>query len=299
MNTSKSHRALLVLLALLVLAASWFNPATERARIEVQGGLERALTVFAAARALGAVVSVAQGTQVAIQPAGVGVGLAPGQALQPLNHLIDQFAEVMLVASVSFGIQLLLLSIGTHWVVSALVSLAVCAVIFLRWKAATFSSRWLQPLLVLLLVIRFAVPLSVLGNEALYRWFMADEFRKELTVIQQSPTTLVSSKDSLVATKQSFWERLMEWRKTPGSKDEVASNEASLMARFQEWLKSLPDVKAQYDAILEAASEWSRSIVKLIAYFVVQTILFPIAFLWLVWFLAKLGMRAVFPADKT
>lgn len=298
MNTSKSQPALLVLLALLVLAASWFNPATERARTEVQGGLERALTVFAAARALGAVVSVAQGTQVALQPAGVGVGLAPGQALQPLNHLIDQFAEVMLVASVSFGIQLLLLNIGTHWVVSALVSLAICAVIFLRWKGATTSSRWLEPLLVLLLVVRFAVPISVLGNEALYRWFMADEFRKELTVIQQSPTTLVDLKDSPVTTKQGLWERLLEWRKTLGSKDEAASNETSFMGRFHEWLKSLPDVKAQYDAILDAAANWSRSIVKLIAYFVVQTILFPIAFLWLAWFLAKLGMRAAFPTDK-
>ena len=273
MNTFTSRRLFLVLLTVFVLMASWFNPVTERAKAEVQGGLERALTVFAAARVIGAVVSVAQGTQVNLQPGGVGIGLAPGQALQPLDHLIDQFAEVMLIASVSFGIQLLLLNIGTHWVVSALASVAVIAVALLRWRDVPASGRWLQPVLVLLLVMRFAVPLSVMGNEALYRWFMAEEFHKELAVLEHSPKTVL------------------------GHKDASASTEESIGGRFQEWRKSLPDLKARYDAILDAAAGWSRTIVKLIVYFVVQTVVFPIAFLWCAWRFAKLSARVAFPLD--
>lgn len=268
MNTSSTRNLLLfLLLAVSVLAACWFTPATDRARAEVKDGLERALTVFAAARALGAVVSVAQGTQVDLQPGGVGVSLAPGQALQPLDQLIDQFAKVMLVASVSFGIQLLLLEIGTHWVVSAMVSAAVLAVALLRWRGGAQMLGWLQPALIVLLVMRFAVPLSALANEALYRAFMADEYRIELADIKESVAAAL------------------------GPKDAEASSDEGIWARIQRWKQQLPNLKASYDAILDAASDWSRTMVKLIALFVVQTILFPVAFLWLAWKFAALVVR--------
>ena len=65
---SRTRTFFVVILSAVVLTAAWFTPATTLARTEVQAGFERALTVFAAARALGAVVSVAQGTQVALQP---------------------------------------------------------------------------------------------------------------------------------------------------------------------------------------------------------------------------------------
>ena len=44
---------------------------------QVDAGLKRALATYAAARALNAVISVAQGTEVALEPGGVGVVLAP------------------------------------------------------------------------------------------------------------------------------------------------------------------------------------------------------------------------------
>jgi hypothetical protein len=43
---------------------------------------------------------------------GIGVGTAPGQVLQPINELVDQFATAMLAASVAFGVQRVLLDVG-------------------------------------------------------------------------------------------------------------------------------------------------------------------------------------------
>ena len=97
---------------LVVLLGAWAAPLGEPARASVDAGLKRALVAFAAARTLGAVVSVAQGTQVDIKPGGVGVGTAPGQVLQPVNELVDHFATAMLAASVAFGVQRVLLDIG-------------------------------------------------------------------------------------------------------------------------------------------------------------------------------------------
>lgn len=265
----RTRTFVIFLLSAMVLAAAWFTPATTRARTEVQAGFERALTVFAAARALGAVVSVAQGTQVALQPAGVGVNLTPGQALQPLDQLIDQFADVMLVASVSFGIQRLLLEFGSHWVVSAALSIAVLAAAMLRWRNRPEALRWLQPLLVMLLVARFAVPLSALGSEALYRTFMADEYRKELAVLK-------ASRDKVGEVKGL----------------DAAGDEGML----QRWKPKLPDLKGSYAATLAAASEWPRTMVKLISLFVLQTIVLPLFFLWVV---VRTGQVALRPSRRT
>jgi hypothetical protein len=178
------------------------RPSTP-AREQVNDGLKRALTTFAAARALGAVVSVAQGTQVDATPGGVGVSFAPGQALKPLNELIEQFAAVMLAASVSFGIQLMLLNIGAHHLMSWLVSGVALAWVAWRWQRGR-SPRWLQSLLIGLLLVRFAVPLSAVANEGIYRAFMADDYQAALSGIEKSPTAVVDATQE-APTAQEGW----------------------------------------------------------------------------------------------
>ncbi len=44
--------------------------------------------------------------------------------LDPLNDLVERFSDLMLMASVAFGVQLLLLDMGVHWGMSLLLSLA-------------------------------------------------------------------------------------------------------------------------------------------------------------------------------
>lgn len=272
MHASKLRHALLVLLAAAVVIGSWWVPADRAAREQIAGGLTRSLAVFAAARALGAVISVAQGTQLDVKPVGVGVSFAPGQALQPLNAFIDQFATVMMVASVSFGIQLLLLEIGTHWVVSALLSAAVAAAALLSWRGRAGTVRWLRPALVLLLVIRFAVPMAALANGVLHRVFMEDGYRAELASIERSPAAVLG-------------------RNAGGS-----GADASLGARLRQWVPDLDDLKARYDAIQKAATDWSLTIVKLISLFILQTVLLPVVFVWLAWRLARaLAARLMTP----
>lgn len=275
MNASTLRNAALILLAAAFLAASWWTPADRAARDQATQGLQRSLTVFAAARALGAVISVAQGTQLDVKPAGVGVSFAPGQALQPLNTFVDQFANVMLVASVSFGIQLLLLEIGSHWLVCALLTAALLAAMLLHWRGRTGAGQWLRPALVLLLVMRFAVPMTALANEALHRTFMADSYRTELARIERSPAAVLG----------------------PGA--ERAAGDDGLGARIRQWMPDLDDLRHRYDMIQKAAADWSLTIVKLISLFVLQTLLLPVAFLWLGWRLARAIASRLLPSSRS
>ena len=261
------RRAYLLIVAVLVLVGCWVAPIDTPAREQVNDGLKRALTTFAAARALGAVVSVAQGTQVDATPGGVGVSFAPGQALKPLNELIEQFAAVMLAASVSFGIQLVLLNIGAHQLMSWLVSIVALVWIAVRWRRGS-SPRWLQSALIGLLLVRFAVPLSAVANEGIYRVFMANEYQAALSGIEKSPGAVTDATREPPATQGEGWRE-----------------------RIERWLPKLPDLKATYDQILKSASDWAERIVRLIALFVLQTVVLPLAFLFIAWRLARAAIR--------
>jgi hypothetical protein len=264
-NPSRQRLYLLVI-AIVVLAGCWIAPIYKPAQEQVEEGLKRALATFAAARALGAVVSVAQGTQVDATPGGVGVSLAPGQALKPLNELIEQFAAVMLAVSVSFGIQLTLLKIGAHHLMPGVVTGIAIVWFAWRWQFGR-SPRWLQSLLIGVLLVRFAVPLSALASEGIYRTFMASDYQTAFSDIERSPASIVEATKESPVAKESWKERIERWLLKPSN------------------------LRATYDSISKSASDWAERIVKLIALFVLQTIVLPLVFLFGAWRLARAAIR--------
>ena len=107
---------------------------------QVDAGLKRALVSFATAWALNGVISVAQGTEIALQPAGVGVTLAPGQLLDPVNNLVEQFAQLMLIASVALGVEKILIGIGSDWTMSLALT-----IVTLMFSVLLISGRRVGP----------------------------------------------------------------------------------------------------------------------------------------------------------
>jgi hypothetical protein len=267
------RRALALLLTVIVLLGAWTTSFEVPARDSLQAGMKRALVAFAAARTLGAVISVAQGTQIDIKPGGVGVGTAPGQVLQPLNQLVDHFATAMLAASVAFGVQLVLLDFGGSQAVALLLSIAVVG-----WLALTFLqqgryARWLQPVLVVLLLARFAVPLTAVANEALYERYMKGKHDQALTLVERTPQEVASA--------------------TPA----VPSRE-TMRERFERWWNGLPDLKAGYQLLLDSASGWADKIVDLMVVFLVQTLIVPVGMLWLTWRAARLATASPWRGER-
>ncbi len=81
-----------------------------------------ASTTFVVARALNAVISVVQGTELAMVPLGVGMTLTPGQILDPVNDLIEQFSWVMLASTSAIGIEKVGMAISAWPVIKAIYS---------------------------------------------------------------------------------------------------------------------------------------------------------------------------------
>ena len=107
------HKLKVVIPLILIVLCTWVSPLDLPAEERIDEGLKRALISFASARTLNAVISMAQGTETAVQPFGIGVNLAPGQLLDPINDLVEKFSDLMLAASVAFGVQKLLLACFT------------------------------------------------------------------------------------------------------------------------------------------------------------------------------------------
>ena len=94
--------------AVLIIAATalaWWPSLDAHGNATVDAAFKRALVTWALARGLNGVLSVAQGTEVAIQPAGVGVNFTPGEILDPVNDLVERFSWIMMLATSSLGIQ--------------------------------------------------------------------------------------------------------------------------------------------------------------------------------------------------
>jgi hypothetical protein len=267
-NRPARHWLLLAAAAVLV-ALSWLKPLDRSAEEHLKAGLKRALATYAVARTINGVISVAQETGVAVQPGGVGMTFAPGQLLDPLNDLVEQASSVMLAVSVSFGIQLLLLHLGGSALVSALLT-TVALVCTIRWWRSGSIPSWAGRLLVAMVLVRFAVPFSASGSELAYRYVMADEYAAAQGQLEGAgaatgaAATGSGSKGTAAAPpSQSLWEIL---KKVPEKWSE-SSNDAQERSHIEQ-------LKARVDGAVE-------HLLRLVAIFVVHTVLLPLLFVGL------------------
>ena len=90
---SKWLLSLVLLLAALLSVTPFVD---QRAAADYEQLFQRAFITFALARTINGVISAVQGTEVALQPAGVGLTLTPGEILDPVNDLVERFSWIML-----------------------------------------------------------------------------------------------------------------------------------------------------------------------------------------------------------
>ena len=253
----KFTRQICVALCLLVaVACAWLAPMDAPATAHVDAGLKRALVSFATARALHGVLSVVQGTQFSAQPLGVGVTLTPGQLLAPVNDLVKHFSDLMLAASVAFGVQKAIIAIGSYWLISAVLTVVAAA-----WGFVYFRQRrvlpWLSKVLVVLLMLRFAVPVVVIGTDVIWQKFLAADYVATQGAI-----------DSASGQAQKLGPPV------------VVGPESSLLERARQWVSGVTDVKARFDDIKLAAERVTEQIIRLMVIFLLQTLILPVLLLW-------------------
>lgn len=273
-NQSRFFRPLLITLLILIamLAAS---PGLDRsAESNYQNAFKRALVTFALARTLNGVISVAQGTELALQPGGVGITLTPGEILDPLNDLVERFSWVMLAASTSLGAQHVLLNISHWWGLRLLVVMmaGILVLMHLTGRGRAQLRPVLTQVFLVVLFLRFAVPLVMLANDAIYTVFLHPEYEAATATIRLASDELEEFNAGQVEEK--IDESLL------GAVARVFDNTLDQI-RIRERMQLLRERSA---AIVE-------HLIQLIVVFLLQTIVLPLLFLWLVIKAFKLLIR--------
>lgn len=259
--TMDKRKIIWTLIALTASAVAISGVADHTADSYAEDALKRALVTFAAARTLNGVISVIQSTEV-----GVGVTVSVGQILDPINDLVEQFSSVMLVAASSLGLQNVLLTITASRAVTIALVIASLLAIVILWtprlnqnKIAAVASR----ILLMMLIVRFIIPLLVIGTNLVSDTFLAP---------QQAEATA-----ALEVTGKAIKEANVDIE-TPSADDR------SIMDRFNSMIdESLASVNIsdRLANLQENASKAAEHIIDLIVLFVLQTIILPLAFLWL------------------
>ena len=241
-----------LLLAMLALAIAlvWLRPLDVMAQAYVDSGLKRALVTFASARALNAVLSLAQSTSVSIQ-VGAGVSAHPAAVLDPLDDLVEQFSSIMLVATLSFAAQHLLITLVGAWPLAALLTL-----VLLVWGGFIWRERappaWLKKVALGFMFLIFAVPIASLASEATYRLLMANEYENAQAQIKVL---------------------------APG--DAVVNGDENLSQKLKRLWSQSTDMKKQVDELTAQANATVEYIIRLAALFIIQTVVLPLFFMWL------------------
>ncbi len=98
----------LSLILLVISTLSLYTQLDENGLLLYKETFDRAMYSFALVKALNALISLIQSTEINVSLF-VGATIGVGQILDPINDLVERFSLVMLVSSVSIGVQHLLL----------------------------------------------------------------------------------------------------------------------------------------------------------------------------------------------
>jgi hypothetical protein len=248
-----------IVAALVVVA--WLPALSDHSIAIIDSGLTRSLLCFAGARTVNGLLSVVQGTQVALQPMGLGLTLSLGQILEPVNRLVEEFSAVMFIAAVSFGVMKTLVVVTAWWPVKLAVT--ACAVLWAVSYGRNRAHRGFARLLCAMLLLRFAVPVAALGSEFAFQQFLAQDYAHAQASLEGTPAQMEAAAGP--EPGKTFIDKLHDGLSAP-----------------------FAAAKARYSALVSSAQSLVAHLVDLLVVFVLQTVVFPVAFLWLLYRALKL-----------
>ncbi len=231
--------------------------------------IKRSIYTFAIVRGINGIVSVIQGTTVAVSPGGMGVQLALGEILDPVNDLVERFSWVMLVSATSLGIQKVLMEMGAWLGFEILLSFSMAMILAGIW-ISQFSKVDLITsgckLILVSLVIRFCIPAVAIISEKVYDLFLKKQYTESVRSLEEVSREI---KDTSLVEEDG---------------KNKAKGDPGYLDTLRQIYKSTKDVVGIKDRILflrDKISDYAKYTTSLIIVFILQTIIIPVSVLWL------------------
>ena len=273
------------ILLILVLALSLTLGVDESAQTIQDAAFERAMIAFGLAKGLNAVISLIQGTELSFTPVGVGLNFSVGEVLDPFNDMVERFSWVMLLATVSLGIQKIILILSSKIFIQVALGISVILSLGFIWikeiKNSLFLSYSLK-LFILILLLRFSAIVFVFISQELYTSTLEPQYVEASAVIKNTKVELEEL--------QSKSNTLVQAQKQGGFFDSVGS-------KYDKIIESL-NISRQLDSLQNSIDNASRKIITLITIFIMQSVVLPLLYLWMLVISVKLIFRSEFTFEK-
>ncbi len=250
----------------------------------IDDSFSQAVIVFGSAKALNAVISLAQGTEIDLP----FLTIAVGQILDPINDLIEQFSLVMLASMTSLGIQKILMNFVTSGFYNILLTSFVLILnlwLFIRFSKDEKFRLLFFKVTIILIFLRFAVPSMSYVNELAYNSIVNYVNELAYNSIVKPEYNIEKLNKSIIGVKDKVTDVMNNTTRKQEDK--------SILTKFTEKLDS-EYYSEKVDAYKKAVEHSSEFIVALIIAFVFQTIFLPIIFLFSLYHL----IRGIFNVGK-
>lgn len=227
--------------------------------------MKKALFTFAIARGINAIISVIQDSDIAISPAGMGITIAVGEILDPVNDLIERFSWVMLASTTSLGIQRILVNIGRWLGFRVLLSFAMLAILSGIWFPQLFRSNIKQigyRLVLAAIAIRFCIPAVAIATDKIDLLFLDAKY-------SQATQTLEKVRDEIKEDETSV---------------SSVPSDTNILAKVRSLFNSIKNavnIEEKIQNIKNTVSGYIEYIIDLIVIFILQTIVIPLVILWI------------------
>jgi len=256
-STLNPHRQLhrwgfgLVLVATLALC--WIPHFDLAAENHLSGLLADNLIVYGTARVINALISVIQSVEISLS-LGAGIAVNLGEALDPLNDLIERFSGFLLYGLAGLGIQQIALTASSSLLAKITTSL-VCLSGFVVWYRTGDIPSWLRRLILPFILIRFAF-IAEVG----LAWSLDKLYFNEQQAVAAS--TLNGTRQQLQIVRDKYVN---------------ATEDTSIFTNVWESARGIIGTDDQQGIADQAAG----AIVQLIVILFLRSILLPAAFFWL------------------
>ncbi len=250
----------------------WFLPNTALKPLDntadhyFETAITKASLAYATTRAVNASVSVVQHSQLQLEPAGIGVSLAIGQLLDPVNDMAERLSDVLVMAIVSLGVQKLAYDIAQLIALKALALIILAIALTVLCKANTQLTRYIQAMALLLVLARLLMPTSAWISHSFHTQYLVPKVEAATQIIEQHSHN-VQQLDAM--TDQATREQSGLWSK------------AKSLTEYGAWLKqSLSNMTKNVEVLISHLLEvcWLY-----ISFFILQVLILPLLNLWVLW----------------
>lgn len=183
MKTTIKQKAFTSILGIIIAVSLFFSPVTRIPFLDTKTvnyfnqAITKAGIAFATCRAINASVSIIKGSTLQLEPAGVGMSLAVGQILDPIDDLTERASTVLVTAITSLGVQKLsyeiAVSLAPH--IFSIFLLILSILIWFENERIASLQKITTRILILIAIIRFCLPVSSIANDYIYKNYFTEQ----------------------------------------------------------------------------------------------------------------------------